>query len=162
METDQSGGPPKRQEGGKLLADTLPSSVEEQTMPFSRKATKRRHTGIVETIDQRPFFLPEPKVETRLPGRGERKVPLLVKDWDAQQKWFGEAFKAVQQVGCRTIAKVWIKKIHPKKVRSSHQEHCTAALTPMSNRLIHTMGPCHEIQSPMPAALDRLTGPMGL
>lgn len=111
------GGPPKRHEGGKLSANTLPSSMDEQTTSYSRKSTKRRHTGIVETIDQRPFFLGDPKAEPRLSGRGERKVPLMVKDWDAQEKWFGEAFKAVQQVGCRTIAKVWIKKIHPKKVR---------------------------------------------
>lgn len=130
-------------------------------MAFSRKATKRRHTGIVETVDQRPFFLPDPKVEARLPGRGERKVPLLVKDWDAQQKWFGEAFKAVQQVGCRTIAKVWIKKIHPKKV-SGLQERCTAALTPTSNQLIHTTGVCHEKRSLMPTVLDHLTGPKGM
>ena len=90
--------------------------MTDQMMPYSRKSTKRRHPSIVDTLDQRSFWLPDPTMDVgRHPGRGERKVPLMVKDFDAQEKWFGEAFKAVQQVGCRTIAKVWIKKIHPKK-----------------------------------------------
>jgi hypothetical protein len=45
-----------------------------------------------------------------------RQLQIRVDDTEAQAKWFSDAFKAVQQVGCRTIAKVWIKKIHPKKV----------------------------------------------
>lgn len=31
------------------------------------------------------------------------------------EKWFCDAFRAVQQLGCRTMAKEWIKIIHPKK-----------------------------------------------
>lgn len=77
---------------------------------------------MMEPFDQRQVFLPEPQLDSgRQPGRGERKVPLKVKDSAAQREWFGEAFKAVQQVGCRTIAKVWIKKIHPKKASSIPQ-----------------------------------------
>ena len=37
-------------------------------------------------------------------------------DWE---KWFNDAFRAVQQVSCRIIAKEWIKTIHPKK-QSTH------------------------------------------
>lgn len=37
-------------------------------------------------------------------------------DW---RKWFYNAFRAVQQQACRTIAKEWIKTIHPKK-QSTH------------------------------------------
>lgn len=37
-------------------------------------------------------------------------------DWE---RWFSDAFRAVQQVSCRTIAKEWIKLIHPKK-QSTH------------------------------------------
>ena len=37
-------------------------------------------------------------------------------DWE---KWFSDAFRAVQQVSCRVIAKEWIKTIHPKK-QSTH------------------------------------------
>ncbi len=37
-------------------------------------------------------------------------------DWE---KWFNDAFRAVQQVSCRVIAKEWIKTIHPKK-QSTH------------------------------------------
>ena len=35
------------------------------------------------------------------------------------EKWFTDAFRAVQQVSCRVIAKEWIKTIHPKK-QSTH------------------------------------------
>lgn len=35
------------------------------------------------------------------------------------EKWFTDAFRAVQQVSCRIIAKEWIKTIHPKK-QSTH------------------------------------------
>lgn len=35
------------------------------------------------------------------------------------EKWFIDAFRAVQQVSCRVIAKEWIKTIHPKK-QSTH------------------------------------------
>lgn len=39
-----------------------------------------------------------------------------VRDRDKLEKWFREAFLTMQQVACRLVAKVWIKKIHPKKV----------------------------------------------
>jgi hypothetical protein len=39
-------------------------------------------------------------------------------DRERLEQWFREAFVAMQQVACRTVAKVWIKKIHPKKVSS--------------------------------------------
>jgi hypothetical protein len=96
-------------------------AMSEQMMPYSRKSSKQRHApSVIDDFDYQPFHLPEPKLDNfRQPGRGQRKVPLLVNDLDAQEKWFGDAFKAVQQVGCRTIAKSWIRKIHPKKVRSS-------------------------------------------
>lgn len=38
---------------------------------------------------------------------------------DSWEKWFNDAFRAVQQVSCRIIAKEWIKTIHPKK-QSTH------------------------------------------
>lgn len=31
------------------------------------------------------------------------------------EQWFRDAFYALQQINCRTIAKEWIKAIHPKK-----------------------------------------------
>ncbi|ETN40305.1 uncharacterized protein HMPREF1541_04581 [Cyphellophora europaea CBS 101466] len=111
--------PAKRRKNGKSRLRLPTSPPVGQMTSHARKSTKRSHPTIFESFDQRSFFLPAPKVETRSPGRGERKIPLLVNDWTAQAKWFSEAFKAVQQVGCRTIAKVWIKKIHPKK-QSTH------------------------------------------
>lgn len=40
---------------------------------------------------------------------------IRVDDRERLEQWFREAFVAMQQVACRTVAKVWIKKIHPKK-----------------------------------------------
>jgi hypothetical protein len=94
----------------------IASTLETQILPYPRKAPKRRHPGLHQMMDQRTFFMTCSKGDERGPGRGQRKVPLLVCDIKAQRMWFDEAFRAVQQVGCRTIAKVWIKKIHPKKV----------------------------------------------
>ncbi|KAK4946209.1 hypothetical protein LTR10_014721 [Elasticomyces elasticus] len=60
--------------------------------------------------------------------RGERSMrtvneaPALqvrVDDRERLERWFREAFVAMQQVACRTIAKIWIKRIHPKK-QSTH------------------------------------------
>jgi len=34
------------------------------------------------------------------------------------EEWFEQAFLTMQQVACRAVAKLWIKKIHPKKVVS--------------------------------------------
>ena len=73
-----------------------------------------------------PFTInPERRPERNQPLPNGRQLQILVNDTVAQAKWFSDAFKAVQQVGCRTIAKVWIKKIHPKKVShlSSKREH---------------------------------------
>ena len=39
-----------------------------------------------------------------------------VNDREKLEQWFREAFLTMQQVACRMVAKVWIKKIHPKKV----------------------------------------------
>ncbi|KAI1612235.1 hypothetical protein EDD36DRAFT_466074 [Exophiala viscosa] len=46
-------------------------------------------------------------------------IQLRVDDRERLERWFREAFVAMQQVACRTIAKIWIKRIHPKK-QSTH------------------------------------------
>lgn len=38
-----------------------------------------------------------------------------VRDRERLEQWFREAFLTMQQVACRLVAKVWIKKIHPKR-----------------------------------------------
>jgi hypothetical protein len=43
---------------------------------------------------------------------------IRVNDRDRLERWFREAFLAMQQVACRLVAKIWIKKIHPKKART--------------------------------------------
>lgn len=51
---------------------------------------------------------------------GAKKIiTLQLHDEEGLRKWYVEAFDAVQQVTCRTIAKLWIKKIEPKK-QSAH------------------------------------------
>lgn len=160
--TDAVLGMGKRQEGCKLPPSALMDMPKGQMMPQPRKSTKRRHPTIIDNFDHSPFFLPDPKLEkNRLPSRGERKVQLLVKDLRAQEQWFGEAFKAVQQVACRTIAKNWIKKIHPKKVDASKTYDCRL-LTADSNPRTHTTVVCPEMRVLTLHALDRHIGPRGL
>lgn len=45
----------------------------------------------------------------------EEMVTYKVSDTEKWKKWFCDAFRALQQLGCRTMAKEWIKIIHPKK-----------------------------------------------
>jgi Protein of unknown function (DUF2841) len=83
--------------------------------PYPRKQAKRRFQNPVNCTEQ-PLVLRSDRIaEPRLPARGDRQIAIRLDDRDAQAKWFSDAFKAVQQVACRTIAKAWIKKIHPKK-----------------------------------------------
>lgn len=51
---------------------------------------------------------------------GAKKIiTFQLQDAEGLTKWYADAFDAVQQVTCRTIAKLWIKKIEPKK-QSAH------------------------------------------
>jgi hypothetical protein len=51
---------------------------------------------------------------------GAKKIiTFLLQDEEGLKKWYSDAFDAVQQVTCRTVAKLWIKKIEPKK-QSAH------------------------------------------
>lgn len=84
---------------------------------YRRKASKRQHFGGFDNPHLPMYTLGE-YLEPSEPPQLERKIVLPVNDKAGQTKWFGDAFKAVQQIGCRTIAKCWIKKIHPKKVSS--------------------------------------------
>ncbi|EXJ83851.1 hypothetical protein A1O1_07479 [Capronia coronata CBS 617.96] len=44
---------------------------------------------------------------------------IRVDDREKLEQWFEQAFLTLQQVACRLVAKIWIKKIHPKK-QSTH------------------------------------------
>ena len=48
---------------------------------------------------------------------------IRVDDHRQLTEWYKDAFLRLQQVACRLVAKVWIKKIHPKKVELG--EDCT-------------------------------------
>lgn len=52
---------------------------------------------------------------SRRPSMNEM-LQIQVDDQARLEQWFKDAFLAMQQVACRLVAKVWIKKIHPKKV----------------------------------------------
>lgn len=45
----------------------------------------------------------------------EEMITFKVSETEQWEKWFCDAFRALQQLGCRTMAKEWIKIIHPKK-----------------------------------------------
>ncbi|KAK5052136.1 hypothetical protein LTR84_002940 [Exophiala bonariae] len=55
---------------------------------------------------------------SRRPSMNEM-LQIQVDDQARLEQWFTDAFVDIQQVVCRLIAKVWIKKIHPKK-QSTH------------------------------------------
>ena len=42
-------------------------------------------------------------------------VNLKLGDKEATERWYQDAFQAIQQVACRWLAKTWIKRIQPKK-----------------------------------------------
>jgi hypothetical protein len=43
-------------------------------------------------------------------------IQIRADDHKKLAEWYKHAFLKLQQVACRLVAKVWIKKIHPKKV----------------------------------------------
>lgn len=93
-----------------------------QLTPPSTQAKKRRRSAFDQSIsDRKPsqFAMESDNVED-IPEEascGQVTYPASAKaDWE---KWFSDAFRAVQQVSCRVIAKEWIKTIHPKK-QSTH------------------------------------------
>ena len=47
---------------------------------------------------------------------------IRVHDRDQLRIWYSKAFLMLQQMACRFVAKVWVKEIHPKKVRFDHQD----------------------------------------
>ena len=85
--------------------------------PYARKPVKRRYPTSLQSVEQPLILSSQRKEPPRQAARGDLLVVIRLGDKEGQAKWFSEAFKAVQQVACRTIAKVWIKKIHPKKAR---------------------------------------------
>lgn len=70
-----------------------------------------------------------------------KTISIKVCETEKWEKWFDNAFKAIQQQACRFIAKEWIKLIHPKK-QSTH---------PYNGNYPRQKAPCAE-QTPMPCA----------
>ncbi|RMZ91443.1 hypothetical protein DV736_g1340, partial [Chaetothyriales sp. CBS 134916] len=84
----------------------FPRDMTPQT--FIRKSSKRRFPDSFSCVEQ-PMLLSSHRKDSlrqsRQPTRGDRVISLRIDDKEAQAKWFSDAFKAVQQVVCRTIAK---------------------------------------------------------
>lgn len=86
-------------------------------------------------------------------------APLLqieVQDKEQLEKWFREAFLLMQQVACRLVAKVWIKKIHPKKVGQSlpTRSQCLPLTENSSNLHTLTMEECRATSHRIQTGLD--------
>lgn len=82
-----------------------------------------------------------------------------VRDQEKLEQWFREAFLTMQQVACRLVAKVWIKKIHPKKVGNPLLSSRGLLLTEISSNP-HTpiMEGCRVINHQIQTGLDLHTG----
>lgn len=91
-------------------SDTVRQGVVEEGVLRPHKARKVLPKPDFDSDDDEDpddIDTPQPMVTAKMSERGF---------WE---KWFNVAFRAVQQVSCRIIAKEWIKLIHPKK-QSTH------------------------------------------
>lgn len=82
--------------------------------PFQRPV--KRHRSRTVTTTNHPS---NPRGQTDRRMRLVCEAPasqIRVDDREKLAQWFQEAFLTLQQVACRLVAKVWIKRIHPKKV----------------------------------------------
>lgn len=52
------------------------------------------------------------------PFKGQRQVTYRADSRKEWEMWFADAFRAVQQLSCRAIAKEWIRTVHPTKQRT--------------------------------------------
>jgi hypothetical protein len=83
---------------------------------------------------------------------------IRVDDSEGLLQWYREAFVALQQVACRLVAKTWIKKIHPKKVREEAADIYNEILTYVSNRRTHTTARCRGTSQQIRIERNHLTG----
>ncbi|KIW38400.1 hypothetical protein, variant 2 [Exophiala oligosperma] len=108
----------RRWKGKKPIRDRVNDlAVASITYPFQRPIKRHRASTINgrEGCDN-----PVQRVERKLRVVNEGPaLQIRVDDHDKLQRWFKEAFVAMQQVACRIIAKMWIKRIHPRK-QSTH------------------------------------------
>lgn len=100
-------------------SESLSSELVRQRKP---RPLKTRKTKAYPTSMADDYSMPNTSLkstnEQLPPARGET-VTHTVSAHAEWEKWFGDALRAIQQLGCRTMAKEWIKIIHPKK-QSTH------------------------------------------
>ncbi|EXJ79950.1 hypothetical protein A1O3_08236 [Capronia epimyces CBS 606.96] len=93
--------------------------VPSGSISYTFQRPPKRHRS--KTINPRNSARPR----THANGQGVRLVcetpasQIRVDDREKLEQWFEQAFLTLQQVACRLVAKIWIKKIHPKK-QSTH------------------------------------------
>ncbi|KEF60596.1 uncharacterized protein A1O9_02157 [Exophiala aquamarina CBS 119918] len=103
------------------LQTSLPEGSVSYVTPRPAKRQRSRtlnglRTSLPVTI---PVRQPRDRRSRRPSVNPASLLQVEVQETEQLEKWFREAFLTMQQVACRLVAKVWIKKIHPKK-QSTH------------------------------------------
>lgn len=104
--------------GSGRAAEHTQSAVRPVSRPFVKKKRKVPVDSEASETESRRG----PKYQAKLEASNyqvEKWIQHGVSDTRFWEKWFYDAFTAIQQVNCRVIAKEWIKTIHPKK-QSTH------------------------------------------
>ncbi|KAJ4536267.1 hypothetical protein HRR78_008521 [Exophiala dermatitidis] len=105
------------------------SNMPSGSISYTFQRPQKRHRS--RTINPRNWV--RPKIQQNSHGlRLVCETPasqIRVDDREKLEQWFEQAFLTLQQVACRLVAKIWIKKIHPKKMSS------TASLTTLVVRV---------------------------
>ena len=108
---------------GKKLPQTLEDDQDSPkgSLTYIQRVSKRRRSKPSNVVSRIPARKQRGSRSRMLSGISgsfslDPASQIRVGDREALEHWFREAFLTMQQVACRIVAKVWIKKIHPKKV----------------------------------------------
>lgn len=109
--------------GGKKPTQMLEDDQEslKGSLTYAQRVSKRRRPKPSNIVSRGPARKQRGSRSRMLSGISgsfslDPASQIHVGDRESLEHWFREAFLTMQQVACRIVAKVWIKKIHPKKV----------------------------------------------
>lgn len=100
-------------------SETIPPETIKQDKPRPQKTRRIKSKSAVFPEDS---IMPNASFSSQVEQediKTEKRVTHMLASRSEWEKWFRDAFAAIQQLGCRTMAKEWIKIIHPKK-QSTH------------------------------------------
>jgi hypothetical protein len=107
----------QEQDASLMVIDTTVGTIS--PFPF-RRPQKRARANTESSCMSRCMERGSKTARVQTVQEGVRKmIQFEIGDTAQAERWIIEAFEAVQQVTCRLIAKLWIKKIEPKK-QSAH------------------------------------------